>query len=85
MDKRIIAYHAQNRKQFYEAARHTTTVVMMPYADMIAKDVGCYPTLTKVLWKHGFGIWRRVLFGVPTPMQVSIFFKTERVEIVDTA
>ena len=72
-----MAYHNRNRKKFYEAARHTMEIEMMPYCDTIAKDIGCYPTLTKVLWKYGFGIWRRVLFGVPTPMQVSIFFKTD--------
>ncbi|CAG8623450.1 8492_t:CDS:2 [Paraglomus brasilianum] len=69
MDKRIMAYHTRNRKRFYEAARHTMEIEMMPYCDTIARDIGCYPTLTKVLWKYGFGIWRRVLFGVPTPMQ----------------
>ena len=73
MDKHIMDYHGRNRKHFYEAARHTMEIELRPYCDSIAKEIGCYPSLTKVLWKFGFEIWKLVLFGVPTPMQVSMF------------
>ncbi|CAI2179243.1 9596_t:CDS:10 [Funneliformis geosporum] len=56
------------RKRYYHSARHTIQADMIPYMDELAKDMGCLPYPSKVLFKFGPKLWKLVLFGVPTPI-----------------
>ncbi|CAG8742032.1 13415_t:CDS:2, partial [Ambispora leptoticha] len=39
------------------------------YNDGLAKEIGCYPKLSKILLKFGFRTWKQILFGIPTSVQ----------------
>ncbi|KAF9289446.1 Cyclopentanone 1,2-monooxygenase (CPMO) [Mortierella alpina] len=53
MDKDIAVTKKRINKRFYNAPRHTIQLDSVPYCDELAKKVGCFPTLAKLVARYG--------------------------------
>ncbi|CAI2166522.1 8588_t:CDS:2 [Funneliformis geosporum] len=73
MDADIRRNQREIRKHFYRSARHTIEAEMYPYLDELTKEIGSFPSLTKILMTFGPSLWGHVLFGIPTPIQYRLF------------
>ncbi|KAG0298658.1 Cyclopentanone 1,2-monooxygenase (CPMO) [Dissophora globulifera] len=73
MDKDIKQLHEDIRKRYDDAPRHTIQVDYAPYCDQLAKKIGCFPTLTKLIGQYGliegFKLKMETIFGPPIPVQ----------------
>ncbi|KAF9918467.1 Cyclopentanone 1,2-monooxygenase (CPMO) [Linnemannia zychae] len=73
MDKEITARIKYITKRYDDAPRHTIQVDYVPYCDILASKIGCYPTLGKLIAKYGVVEGTRLkmetLFGPPSPIQ----------------
>ncbi|KAF9575128.1 Cyclopentanone 1,2-monooxygenase (CPMO) [Mortierella alpina] len=53
MDKDILKIKKGISKRFYNAPRHSIQVDVAPYCDELARKIGCFPTLGKLVAKYG--------------------------------
>ncbi|KAF9105052.1 Cyclopentanone 1,2-monooxygenase (CPMO) [Mortierella sp. GBA35] len=73
MDKEIRAVRESIRSRYDDAPRHTIQVDYFQYCDELAKKIGCYPSLSKLVAKFGLvegvRLKRESIFGPATPLQ----------------
>jgi len=73
MDKEIRELKAYIRNRYDDAPRHTIQVDYSTYCDDLAKRIGCFPSLAKLI--HRFGLTEglrlksETIFGPSTPLQ----------------
>ncbi|CAG8544394.1 11638_t:CDS:2 [Dentiscutata heterogama] len=73
MYKEIQEHQASLQKRYYTSARHTIQGDYFQELDNLAKDLGCYPYPLQTIWKYGISMYWKILFGVPTAIQASLF------------
>ncbi|KAF9102274.1 Cyclopentanone 1,2-monooxygenase (CPMO) [Mortierella sp. AM989] len=73
MDEEIRERREYLLKRYDDAPRHTIQVDYVPYCDQLAKRIGCFPSLGKLVQKYGviegLRLKMETIFGPPTPIQ----------------
>ncbi|KAF9952687.1 Cyclopentanone 1,2-monooxygenase (CPMO) [Mortierella alpina] len=73
MDKDILKVKKGISQQFYNVPRHSIQLDSAPYCDELARKIGCFPTLARLVAKYGLleGLRLKIetIVGPATPVQ----------------